>query len=166
MPYPYPSRSVFFWGVFLFISDHDNMCSETDFTHERKSFSSNFLNPQFFLTVHCSCHGQSRIAVKWRRKGHEKCIFETPHNEIKCVLSIKELNFNDKRIKIFTSGPTGLTPPPPLPLRSALPKNIRFFMPRLTKNKNESPVVYLPGNMRGMTQFEFCVPKAFHLCPL
>ena len=29
-------------------------------------------------------------------KGHEKCIFETPYNEIKCVLSVKESNFNEK----------------------------------------------------------------------
>ena len=35
-------------------------------------------------------------------KGHEKCIFETPYNEIKCVLSVKESNFNEKKIKIFT----------------------------------------------------------------
>ena len=33
-----------------------------------------------------------------------KCISETPHNEIKCVLSVKESNFNEKKkIKIFTS---------------------------------------------------------------
>ena len=32
----------------------------------------------------------------------ERCIFETPHNEIKCVLSVKESNFNEKDIKIFT----------------------------------------------------------------
>ena len=68
----------------------------------KKSFLSKFLNPQFFLTVHCSCHGQSRIAVKWRRKGHEKCILETPHNELKCILASKESKFNEKRIKIFT----------------------------------------------------------------
>ena len=28
--------------------------------------------------------------------------FETPHNEIGCVLSVKESNFNEKKIKIFT----------------------------------------------------------------
>ena len=28
--------------------------------------------------------------------------FETLHNEIKCVLSVKESNFNEKNIKIFT----------------------------------------------------------------
>ena len=35
-------------------------------------------------------------------KEHEKSIFETPYNEIKCVLSVKESNFNEKKIKIFT----------------------------------------------------------------
>ena len=35
-------------------------------------------------------------------KGHEKCIFETPHNEIKYVSSVKESNFNEKKIKFFT----------------------------------------------------------------
>ena len=34
-------------------------------------------------------------------KGHEKCIFETPHNEIKCVLSVKESNFNEKKDQNF-----------------------------------------------------------------
>ena len=33
------------------------------FYTRKKSFSSNFLNPQFFLTVHCSCNGHDRIAV-------------------------------------------------------------------------------------------------------
>ena len=54
-----------------------------------------------------------------RQKGHEKCIFETLHNEMKCVLSIKEPNFNEKMGQNFHiclwSGPTGLTPHPPLP---------------------------------------------------
>ena len=27
------------------------------------------------------------------QQGHEKCFFETPHNEIKCVLCIKQSNF-------------------------------------------------------------------------
>ena len=30
-------------------------------------------------------------------KRHEKCIFENPHNEIKCVLNVKESNFNEKK---------------------------------------------------------------------
>ena len=37
-------------------------------------------------------------------KVHEKCIFETPYNEIKCVLSVKESNFNEKNIKILDIG--------------------------------------------------------------
>ena len=35
-------------------------------------------------------------------KGHKNCIFETPHNKIKCVLIVKESNFNEEKIKIFT----------------------------------------------------------------
>ena len=33
------------------------------FYTRKKSFSSNFLNPRFFLTVHCLWHGHGRIAV-------------------------------------------------------------------------------------------------------
>ena len=40
------------------------------------------------------------------RKGHEKCIFETLHNEIKCVLSVKESNFNEKHCQRH-NGPKG-----------------------------------------------------------
>ena len=52
------------------------------------------------------------------RKGHEKCIFETLHNEIKCVLSIRKSNFNWKKwVKIFTFayglGRGSWAPPPP-----------------------------------------------------
>ena len=32
-------------------------------------------------------------------KGHEKCIFETPHNEINCILSVKESDFNENIAK-------------------------------------------------------------------
>ena len=43
--------------------------------------------------------------------------FEPLHNEIKCVLSIKESNFNEKMGQNFhislRSGPMGLTPQPP-----------------------------------------------------
>ena len=35
------------------------------------------------------------------RKGHEKCIFETPHNKIKCALSIEESNSNAKMDQNF-----------------------------------------------------------------
>ena len=52
--------------------------------------------------------------------NHEKEIknafFETLHNEIKCVMSIKESNFNEKIDQNFhiclRSGPRGLNPPP------------------------------------------------------
>ena len=96
--------------------DYDYMYSEKDFTQEKSHF-----HPTSLIPDPSSCHGYGWIAEKWRRKGHEKCIFETPHNEIKCVLSIKELNFNDKRIKIFTSG---LTPPP---LTISLAEKYMFF---------------------------------------
>ena len=46
-------------------------------------------------------------------EGHEKCIFETLHNEMQCILSVKESNFNEKKNQNFhiclRSGPTGLT---------------------------------------------------------
>ena len=34
--------------------------------------------------------------------GHEKCIFETPHNEIKCVLGITESKFIGKNRSKFS----------------------------------------------------------------
>ena len=48
-------------------------------------------------------------------KGHEKCIFETLHNEIRCVVSINESNEKrDQNVHIsLRSGQRGLTPPPP-----------------------------------------------------
>ena len=36
-----------------------------------------------------------RMIILATTKGHEKCIFETLHNEIKFVLSVKESNFNE-----------------------------------------------------------------------
>ena len=61
--------------------------------------------------------------------GHEKCIFETPHNEIKCVLSAKESNFNGKKIKIshlLTVRAKVADPPPPLAV-SLIVKYPGFF---------------------------------------
>ena len=50
-------------------------------------------NSSLQLDAALSQNGQ--IAVWWQRqKGHEKCISETPHKEIQCVLSTKESNFN------------------------------------------------------------------------
>ena len=51
------------------------------------------------------------------RTGHKNCILETPHNDLKCVLSVTESNFNEKKIKIFTfaySQGQGSWPSPPL----------------------------------------------------
>ena len=51
------------------------------------------------------------------KKRALKCIFETPHNEIKCVLIVKESNFNEKKDPNFHiciwSEPRGLTARPP-----------------------------------------------------
>ena len=71
------------------------MCSET----EEKVILIKLLEfPIFPITVCCcsvSKWSDSAIAeAKWAI-GHEKCIFETPHNEIKCVLSIKDVTSSD-----------------------------------------------------------------------
>ena len=60
-----------------------------------------FVARAFYLQefVHGFVEGQRSIrildahnsinSVIERCKGYEKCIFETPHNEIRCVLSVK-----------------------------------------------------------------------------
>ena len=51
------------------------------------------------------------------KKGMKNAFFETLHNEIKCVLSVKESNYTEKKIKIFTfvyGQGRGGCPPPPL----------------------------------------------------
>ena len=64
------------------------------------------------------------------RIGHEKCIFETLYNEIKCVLNVKESNFNEKKINVFTlvygQGWGGCWIPPST-ISLTWPWNIRFF---------------------------------------
>ena len=50
------------------------------------------------------------------RKGHEKCIFETLHNEMKCVLSVKELFLFF--LLIVSSSPHSYCAPPPARARS------------------------------------------------
>ena len=44
----------------------------------------------WYLYGQADCKGPPPSPVQQRRKGHEKCIFETPHNEMKCVMSMKE----------------------------------------------------------------------------
>ena len=78
------------------------MYTETDFTQEKGHFHSTSRIPNSSLLFAAALSQNGRIAVKWRHKGHEKCIFETPHNEIKCVFNIKESNFNGKKVNIFT----------------------------------------------------------------
>ena len=57
------------------------------------------------------------------QKGQEKCIFETLHNEIECVLSIKESNFNEKISYLLMVRPR-------VPhLWSAWPQNISSLTP-------------------------------------
>ena len=79
------------------------MCSETDFTQETSHFhpTTRIPNSSYLFAAALSQNG--KIAVQWRRKGHEKCICESPHNEIKCVLSILEsYSIEKKWVKIFT----------------------------------------------------------------
>ena len=79
------------------------MPSETDFTQVEGNFLDDYLHEV----------GLSRFSVARGRSlwmiicNHEKEIknafFETLHNEIKCVMSIKESNFNENNwFKIFT----------------------------------------------------------------
>ena len=46
-------------------------------------------------------------------KRHEKCIFETSFNEIKCVMSVKESNFNEKISHLLTVRAKVVDPTPP-----------------------------------------------------
>ena len=86
--------------------------------------------PNFpYLTV-CFCSViNGRKAVKERP---EKSIFETPHNEIKCVLSIKESNFSGKNgsevSHLLTVRAKGADPPP---LTVSLTVKDPFFMTSL-----------------------------------
>ena len=98
IPPPHPFRSAFrnfFVVVVCLTPDNEHMCSEMDFIQEKGNFHPMIIYkrpvpPDDYLQP---------------REGHEKCIIETLHNEKKCVLSIKESNFNEKWIKIFTFSP-------------------------------------------------------------
>ena len=116
------------------------MCSETDFTQEKVNFHAITGIPN--SSTYCCCpldhHLQEAGPSFWQpQKGHEKCIFETLHNVIKCVLSVTESNFNEKKDQNFhiclRSGPRWLTPPPPFTV--SLTENIRFFTPSLNFRK-------------------------------
>ena len=118
---PPPLRSAllwFFWCSFDLILW---LCVFWNGFYTRKSqFSSNYWNPQFLLLLLLpsgSSFASSRPPFWQPRKGHEKCIFETPLNEIKCVLSKNQISVKkkDRNFQIcLWSGPTGLTAHSPL----------------------------------------------------
>ena len=60
---------------------------------------------------------KSRPLISTTKKRAWKFLFETHHSEIKCVLSVKESNFNEKRFNILTfaygQGRWGWPPLPP-----------------------------------------------------
>ena len=71
-------------------------------------------------------------------KRQEKYIVETLHNEIKCVLSVEESKFNERKIKIFTfaygQGLGGWPPHPPLTV--SLTVKYPFFLTTPLKMMN------------------------------
>ena len=117
------------------------LCVLKRILHKISQFSCNYWNPQFLLLLllpskwsfargrpplddlfqeagpsgSSFARGQSFILTTTKRAW--KCIFDTLNNEIKCVLSVKESNFKEKRIKIFIfaygQGRVGLPPPFP-----------------------------------------------------
>ena len=61
-------------------------------------------------------------------KEHEKCIFETLHNEMKCVLSIKVLEINGKNGSKFSHMLAVRADGAEPPVTVSLTVNIRFFL--------------------------------------
>ena len=57
--------------------------------------------PNSFLLFAAALSLNGRIAVREAQRARKKNISDTPHNNIKFVLSIKESNFNRKWVKIF-----------------------------------------------------------------
>ena len=81
----------------VFTPDNEHMYSEKDFTQE-------FARGRPLCIIICKRPVPLDDHLQ-PRKGHEKCIFETLHNEVKCVLSIKESKLiAKKKVKIFTFG--------------------------------------------------------------
>ena len=67
---------------------YDYMCSETEFTQEKVNFHATSRIPN--SSSHCCCppddHLQEAGPSFWQpRKGHDRCIFETPHYKTKWV---------------------------------------------------------------------------------
>ena len=67
----------------------------------KRSFLSNFENHHCSLLPAAALSQIGRIAVYQKRNGNKKCIFEAPHNEMKCVLSIKESDRTESEEKVI-----------------------------------------------------------------
>ena len=93
------------------------MCSETDFTQEKSHFHPTASNSSLLFVAAVTKWSASDIAEPTKLKGREKSMFETPYNEIKCVLSTKESDFNGKNGSKFshllTVRADGANPLPP-----------------------------------------------------
>ena len=112
------------------------MCSETNFTQAKCNFHPTTGIPN--SSSYCCCppddhlqeaglsglsfaKGRSLWIIICKRPAphfdNHKCIFETLHTEIKCVLSVKESNFNEKKRSKFshllTVRAEVADPPPP-----------------------------------------------------
>ena len=102
-----PPLTVSFWWFFLCTFDLLLWLYVfwNKFYKRNSQFSCNFWNPQFLLlllmpSVWSFARGRPLILTTKIRAW--KMHFETPHNEIKCVLSVKESSTNEKKVKIFT----------------------------------------------------------------
>ena len=88
------------------VTSYDYMCSLKRVLHKNDNFRETTRIRMIICKrpVHLHDHLQPR-------KGHEKCIIETFHNEIKRVLKIKESNFNANNGSKFLYLLTEVTPP-------------------------------------------------------
>ena len=71
------------------------MCSETDFTQEKGNFHPTTRIPNSYCSAAGPQPGGTLVPPDdylQPRKEHDKCIFETLLNGLKCVLSIKEFS--------------------------------------------------------------------------
>ena len=122
---PFPAWSVFvcFLGFVFYLRLW--LCSEMDFTPE-KSFLSNYKNFQL-----CSVTKRSDSSIAEALKV-SKNIFETPHKEIKCVLSIRVI-FHWKNGSIFFTFTYGQGwggwPPPPLTVSLTVKYLLLLWLP-------------------------------------
>ena len=77
-------------------------------------------------------------------KEHEKCIFETLHNEMKCVLSIKVLEINGKNGSKFSHMLAVRADGAEPPVTVSLTVNIRFFFTTsLTTPSTRNPLKHI-----------------------